>query len=72
MLLGASPAMAVGLTKRAPAWMQRGGIEWIYRLAREPRRLAKRYLVDDLPLVLLLWQKWRMRLRRSSSGSVSR
>jgi hypothetical protein len=29
-------------------------------------------LVDDLPFVPLLWQKWRMRLRRSSSGSVSR
>lgn len=31
---------------RAPAWMQRAGLEWLYRLSREPRRLARRYLLQ--------------------------
>jgi N-acetylglucosaminyldiphosphoundecaprenol N-acetyl-beta-D-mannosaminyltransferase len=36
----------VGKQRRAPAWMQRIGLEWFYRLTREPRRLARRYLVQ--------------------------
>ncbi|OBK16435.1 teichoic acid biosynthesis protein [Mycobacterium asiaticum] len=41
-----------GMTRRAPAWMQRSGLEWFYRLSREPRRLARRYLLQG-PLALL-------------------
>ncbi|WP_242660791.1 WecB/TagA/CpsF family glycosyltransferase [Mycobacterium alsense] len=41
-----------GMTRRAPRWMQRAGLEWFYRLTREPRRLARRYLVQG-PLALL-------------------
>lgn len=41
-----------GMTRRAPQWMQRIGLEWFYRLTREPRRLARRYLVQG-PLALL-------------------
>jgi N-acetylglucosaminyldiphosphoundecaprenol N-acetyl-beta-D-mannosaminyltransferase len=52
--LGVPVAMGVGATldflagrmKRAPLWMQRGGVEWIYRLWQEPRRLFKRYATD--------------------------
>ena len=40
--------------KRAPGWMQSAGLEWTYRLACEPTRLAKRYLVDDLPFAFWL------------------
>ncbi|PYP85932.1 MAG: glycosyltransferase [Blastocatellia bacterium AA13] len=36
-----------GLSRRAPGWMQQGGLEWLYRLAREPRRLWRRYLVGN-------------------------
>jgi N-acetylglucosaminyldiphosphoundecaprenol N-acetyl-beta-D-mannosaminyltransferase len=39
-----------GETKRAPDWMQQTGLEWAFRLAQEPSRLWKRYLVDDLPI----------------------
>lgn len=46
---GAGVAMAAGDTKRPPEWVQRMGGEWLFRLAQEPRRLAHRYLVDDLP-----------------------
>lgn len=41
--------------KRAPMWMQKSGLEWFFRFAQEPKRLFKRYFVDDMqifPLVL--------------------
>lgn len=41
-----------GKTRRAPAWMQRAGLEWFYRLTHEPRRLARRYLLQG-PRALL-------------------
>jgi N-acetylglucosaminyldiphosphoundecaprenol N-acetyl-beta-D-mannosaminyltransferase len=57
--LGVPVSMAIGSTfdylagrlKRAPMWMQRAGLEWTYRLAQEPRRLWRRYLVEDPPFV---------------------
>ena len=45
--LGASLDFVAGAVKRAPAWMSDAGLEWLYRLAQEPRRLAYRYLVRD-------------------------
>lgn len=51
---GGGIAMAAGDVIRAPGWVQRGGIEWIGRLLMEPRRLARRYLVDDIPAALRL------------------
>lgn len=39
---------------RAPIWMQQAGLEWLYRLRREPRRLARRYLIEDLPFAVRL------------------
>ena len=42
-----------GRLNRAPYWMQRFGIEWVYRLKQEPGRLWKRYFLDDLPTTLL-------------------
>jgi N-acetylglucosaminyldiphosphoundecaprenol N-acetyl-beta-D-mannosaminyltransferase len=46
---GAAISFAAAAAPRAPRWMQQVGLEWLYRLAREPRRLARRYLIDDLP-----------------------
>lgn len=43
---GALPVL-VGDQKRAPVWMQKAGMEWLYRLAQEPRRLFKRYLITN-------------------------
>jgi len=40
--------------KRAPVWMQRIGLEWFWRLIHEPRRLWKRYFVDDMKFFYLL------------------
>lgn len=46
---GGSITMVAGDTPRAPMWMQTAGLEWSHRLFLEPRRLARRYLVDDAP-----------------------
>ena len=42
--------LLAGAVDRAPEWMQAAGFEWSYRLSREPRRLWRRYLLNDLPL----------------------
>ncbi|HUW32476.1 MAG TPA: WecB/TagA/CpsF family glycosyltransferase [Planctomycetota bacterium] len=60
--IGASFDFAAGTQSRAPRWIQRAGFEWLWRLLHEPRRLWKRYLVDDLPF---LWHVARERLRPS-------
>jgi N-acetylglucosaminyldiphosphoundecaprenol N-acetyl-beta-D-mannosaminyltransferase len=45
--VGGSFDVVAGVTKRAPAWMQRCGLEWLYRVIQEPRRMWKRYLVTN-------------------------
>lgn len=67
-LLGASGEFHLGLVERAPGWMQRSGLEWLHRLAGDPRRLARRYLVDDRRFVRLVWREWRAG-RGSARGS---
>lgn len=49
VLVGVGAAVDVlgGQVREAPAWMTRVGLEWAFRLAQEPRRLARRYLWDD-------------------------
>ncbi|MBO4273257.1 WecB/TagA/CpsF family glycosyltransferase [Microbispora triticiradicis] len=51
---GAAIAFAAGSVRRAPGWMGDHGLEWLFRLISEPHRLARRYLVDDLPFALRL------------------
>jgi N-acetylglucosaminyldiphosphoundecaprenol N-acetyl-beta-D-mannosaminyltransferase len=43
-----------GLAVRAPRWMQRAGLEWLYRLMREPRRMWRRYLIGNSAFVLMV------------------
>ena len=45
--VGAAFDFHAGTKPRAPLWMQRSGFEWLFRLISEPRRLARRYLVDN-------------------------
>lgn len=45
--VGAAFDFVAGNKKQAPAWMQQGGLEWLYRVATEPRRLWKRYLFGN-------------------------
>lgn len=52
--IGISFSLVAGEIRRAPRWMQYWGLEWFWRLLTEPRRLWKRYLVDDLPFIGLV------------------
>lgn len=71
LLIGAAPEFTLGLAARAPRWMRRTGTEWLHRLLQDPRRLARRYLVDDPRFVRLVLRE-RARLRRSPGPSRSR
>jgi N-acetylglucosaminyldiphosphoundecaprenol N-acetyl-beta-D-mannosaminyltransferase len=59
LLLGASAEFHVGEQVRAPAWMRKVGLEWLHRLAKNPRGMAKRYLVDDVAFVRTVWRERR-------------
>ncbi|MDR5709090.1 MAG: WecB/TagA/CpsF family glycosyltransferase, partial [Armatimonadota bacterium] len=62
---GAALDYAAGTQPRAPWWMRRAGLEWLWRLVHEPRRLWRRYLVDDLAFFgLVLQAVWAKRVRR--------
>ncbi len=50
--IGAVFDFAAGTKRRAPAWMQRCGLEWAHRLVREPRRLGRRYLTTNASFLL--------------------
>lgn len=52
--LGASLDFEAGEKKRAPKWMSEHGLEWLYRMVQEPKRLVKRYVKDGLLLIPLL------------------
>ena len=54
--VGAFFDFAAGEVPRAPAWMNRMGIEWVYRLSREPRRLFKRYVVGNPAFLARAWR----------------
>jgi N-acetylglucosaminyldiphosphoundecaprenol N-acetyl-beta-D-mannosaminyltransferase len=59
LLLGLGGAFDVfaGMRKRAPLWMQRNSLEWLYRLYQEPVRMFKRYLYTNTFFILLLIKK---------------
>jgi N-acetylglucosaminyldiphosphoundecaprenol N-acetyl-beta-D-mannosaminyltransferase len=54
MGVGGAFDLLAGVLARAPGWMQQAGLEWLFRLAQEPGRLWKRYIVDDLPVLAWL------------------
>jgi N-acetylglucosaminyldiphosphoundecaprenol N-acetyl-beta-D-mannosaminyltransferase len=64
---GAAIPFAAGALPRAPEWMQRTGLEWAWRLLSEPRRLFRRYLVEDLPFAVRLLVS-----ARTAGGRASR
>jgi N-acetylglucosaminyldiphosphoundecaprenol N-acetyl-beta-D-mannosaminyltransferase len=63
MGVGGAFDVYAGVVGRAPRWMQRLGLEWLFRLIQEPKRMWRRYLVDDVAFVKLLLRE----LRRSRS-----
>lgn len=64
--VGAAFDFHAGVKRRAPRWMQRSGLEWTFRLASEPRRLWRRYLVGNPKFVWLVLQQMLLRRDRSS------
>lgn len=61
--VGAAFDIESGRFRAAPAWMTKWGLEWLVRLAQEPRRLSRRYLIDD---PWILWWAVRRRLAAKS------
>jgi N-acetylglucosaminyldiphosphoundecaprenol N-acetyl-beta-D-mannosaminyltransferase len=57
--VGASLDFVAGRVRRAPRWVSDAGFEWLWRLAREPRRLWRRYLVEDPRFAVVLWRQLR-------------
>lgn len=67
LCVGASLEFLTGRVKRAPQWMQRTRLEWLFRLLNEPRRLWRRYLIEG-PVIFWLWLRWSLK-RRSHKPS---
>jgi N-acetylglucosaminyldiphosphoundecaprenol N-acetyl-beta-D-mannosaminyltransferase len=63
--VGAAFDFLAGTKRQAPRWMMRAGLEWLFRLASEPRRLARRYLKHNPRFLILFltqlcgWRKFR-------------
>lgn len=57
MALGATIDFEAGTLKRAPAFWQKIGMEWLYRCLKEPKRLFKRYFVDDMQFFYYFMQQ---------------
>jgi N-acetylglucosaminyldiphosphoundecaprenol N-acetyl-beta-D-mannosaminyltransferase len=64
MGLGASFLLHLGLQRRAPQWIQRLGMEWFHRFLQEPRRLFRRYFINDVAFLPIVFREW----RRKGSG----
>lgn len=68
--IGGTLDMIVGVTRRAPRWMQRSGLEWLYRMAQEPRRLIKRYVHDFGYFGYFFARQW-WAMRRGTAVSMA-
>ena len=73
--VGGSFDVFAGITKRAPLWMQKSALEWLYRLIQEPRRMWRRYLITNttflkLSFILVLQAKLSRLLHRFRLKSV--
>lgn len=64
MAVGAAIDFEAGNKPRAPELISKLGLEWLYRLASEPKRLWKRYLLDDFPFLWLIFKERLSQLRR--------
>ena len=57
--IGGAFDMEAGIFSRAPEWMQACGLEWVWRLSKDPKRLWRRYLVRDLRFLKILFREWK-------------
>jgi len=70
MSVGAAFDTQAGLRKRAPRWTHRLGMEWLYRLLREPRRLWRRYLIGNTYFIYLVLKQRVLHCRPANSRSL--
>lgn len=71
--VGGSFDVFAGLIPRAPVWMQKAGLEWLFRLMQEPRRMWKRYLVtNSLFIGMLAKEVFRLKFRHAGSEAAGR
>ena len=59
LCIGATIDFLAGERARAPCWMRRAGLEWLFRVLLEPRRLGRRYARDAWEFPCLFWREWR-------------
>lgn len=71
MAVGAAFDFLAGVKPQAPAWMQRSGTEWLFRLASEPRRLAHRYLWGNPRFLVAAAREPGLRLRHENQDLVT-
>lgn len=69
LCVGATIDFLAGQRQRAPQWMRAVGLEWVHRLASEPKRLAKRYLRDAWVFPQLVYREWRNAKSPTDRGS---
>ena len=65
--IGSAFDIISGNKPQAPEWMRRNGLEWLHRMRLEPRRLGRRYLIEDMPF---FWYLLKARLRLSLHGEI--
>jgi exopolysaccharide biosynthesis WecB/TagA/CpsF family protein len=65
LCIGTAVNYLTGAEKRAPVWMQQAGIEWLFRLLHNPRRMARRYLIRG-PRIFFLLGRIEVRVRRAA------
>ncbi|MFZ0630245.1 MAG: WecB/TagA/CpsF family glycosyltransferase [Acidobacteriaceae bacterium] len=70
--VGAAFDTQAGLQRRAPQWMQRIALEWLFRLMMEPRRLWRRYLIGNTRFIVLVLQQWARDKRSAWQQRLSR
>jgi len=56
LAIGASIDFEAGKVKRAPKWMQKSGLEWFYRIMKEPKRMFMRYFIDAIEIRAILFK----------------
>jgi len=54
--IGGTIDFIAGVQKRAPQWISKMGFEWLYRFIYDPKRLFKRYFIDDMKILGLVWK----------------
>ena len=67
---GATVDFLAGRIKRCPKWMSNAGLEWFYRFLMEPKRLFKRYFIDDLEVLKLIFRHHRQTDRREEQKNI--